>query len=134
MAADKLAPRINTKGKLTVDTDKAAWNPGLVELAVLGCHLGDDDSPEALALAAHQLREAPDLPDALSLPLPLHLAGLAQEYVLPTRAEEDETPSVDAAGDADPDTGAVPGFAGEPEPREEQKQLSFFPTMTAQAL
>jgi hypothetical protein len=126
VAADKLAPRVNTKGKLTVDTDKAAWNPGLVELTVLGCHTEDGDSPEALALAAHQLRQAPDVPDALSLPLPLHLAGLAQEYVLPTRAEEDETPSADAAADADPDAGATPGLAREPEPQDEQEQLSLF--------
>ncbi|MFF7594624.1 RNAseH domain-containing protein [Streptomyces mirabilis] len=126
VAADKLAPRVNTKGKLTVDTDKAAWNPGLVELTVLGCHTEDGDSPEALALAAHQLRQAPDVPDALSLPLPLHLAGLAQEYVLPTRAEEDETPSADAAADADPDAGAAPGLAKEPEPQDEQEQLSLF--------
>lgn len=92
VAADKLAPRVNTKGKLTIDTGEAAWNPGLVEVSVLGCHPQDGDVPEALALAVHQLRQAPDLPDALSLPLPLHLAGLSQEYVLPTRAEEDSAP------------------------------------------
>ncbi|MEV6194148.1 DUF3962 domain-containing protein [Streptomyces sp. NPDC051920] len=126
VAADKLAPRVNAKGKLTVDTDKAAWNPGLVELTVLGCHTENGDSPEVLALAAHQLRQAPDVPDALSLPLPLHLAGLAQEYVLPTRAEEDETPSADATADADPDAGAAPGLAREPEPQDEQEQLSLF--------
>ncbi|MGW5762173.1 pPIWI_RE module domain-containing protein [Streptomyces tendae] len=114
VAADKLAPRVNTKGKVTVDTDKAAWNPGLVELAVLGCHPGDSDEPEALALAVHQLRQAPDLPDALSLPLPLHLAGLAQEYVLPTRNDADAA----GVGDADPDTAAAPGVATAPAPEE----------------
>ncbi|MDX2817721.1 DUF3962 domain-containing protein [Streptomyces sp. PA03-5A] len=124
VAADKLAPRVNTKGRLTVDTDKNAWNPGLVELAVLGCHVEDGDQPEALALAVHQLRQAPDFPDALSLPLPLHLAGLAQEYVLPTRAAEDAEP----ADDADPDSAAAPGMAREPEPEAEaeQEQLSLF--------
>ncbi|TLS47331.1 DUF3893 domain-containing protein [Streptomyces montanus] len=119
VAADKLAPRVNTKGKLTIDTDKPAWNPGLVELAVLGCHPDDGDSPEALALAVHQLRQAPDLPDPLSLPLPLHLAGLAQEYVLPTRGEGGEDsakPAADAVQDTDPDTAAAPGLAAEPEP------------------
>ncbi|MFE9138692.1 pPIWI_RE module domain-containing protein [Streptomyces sp. NPDC007355] len=121
VAADKLAPRVNTKGKVTVDTDKAAWNPGLVELAVLGCHPDDGDVPEALALAVHQLRQAPDLPDALSLPLPLHLAGLAQEYVLPTRNDEyeDSTGSdADAAADADPDAAAAPGVETTPEPEQ----------------
>ncbi|MFE2269838.1 pPIWI_RE module domain-containing protein [Streptomyces lavendulae] len=123
VAADKLAPRVNTKGHVTVDTDKAAWNPGLVELAVLGCHPGDGDEPEALALAVHQLRQAPDLPDALSLPLPLHLAGLAQEYVLPTRNEEDGDGGVtgsvaDPAADADPDAAAAPGVETGPGPEQ----------------
>lgn len=116
VAADKLAPRVNTKGKLTIDTDKAAWNPGLVEIAVLGCHREDGDDPEALALAVHQLRQAPDLPDALSLPLPLHLAGLAQEYVLPTRGE----------AEAEPDAAQAAGLAKEPDPEDEQLQLSLF--------
>ncbi|WP_338932296.1 DUF3962 domain-containing protein [Streptomyces netropsis] len=123
VAADKLAPRVNTKGKLTIDTDKAAWNPGLVEVAVLGCHLDDGDAPEALALAVHQLRQAPDIPDALSLPLPLHLAGLAQEYVLPTRAEGGEEATIGTAADADPDTAAAPGLATEPEPDDLAEQL-----------
>ncbi|SFD72837.1 pPIWI_RE module domain-containing protein [Streptomyces aidingensis] len=118
VAADKLAPRVNTKGKLTVDTDEAAWNPGLVELAVLGCHRDDGDLPEALALAVHQLRQPPDLPDALALPLLLHLAGLAQEYVLPTRteAEEESATTADPAADIDPAASAAPGLAVEPEP------------------
>jgi hypothetical protein len=105
---------------VTIDTDKAAWNPALVEVAVLGCHPGDGDVPEALALAAHQLRQAPDLPDALSLPLPLHLAGLAQEYVLPTQNEDSGGggEAIDSASDADPDTGAAPGIETAPEPEE----------------
>ncbi|MCA6090686.1 RNAseH domain-containing protein [Streptomyces sp. SCA3-4] len=32
------------------------------------------------------LRQPPDYPEALSLPLPLHLAGLDQDHVLPHRA------------------------------------------------
>ncbi|MEU2625902.1 DUF3962 domain-containing protein [Kitasatospora sp. NPDC007106] len=127
--ADKLAPRPlrsgKRKGELTIDTDKPAWNPGLVELSVLGCHPADGDDAEALALAVHQLRQAPDFPDALSLPLPLHLAGLAQEYVLPTVSEDNQEPLVDPAADADPDTAEAVGLAGEPEP--EPGQLSLFP-------
>src|SRR6266702_3990885 len=46
--------------------------------------------------AVHQLRQAPDYLDALSMPLPMHLASLAQAYVLPTRAEEDEEAEEDA--------------------------------------
>lgn len=50
----------------------------------MGCHPDADDSPKALATAVHQLRQAPDYLDALSLPLPMHLASLAQQYILPT--------------------------------------------------
>ncbi|MEU0131190.1 RNaseH domain-containing protein [Streptomyces sp. NPDC006289] len=38
-------------------------------------------------LAVHQLRRAPDCATALSLPLPLHLAGPARVYVLPMLVE-----------------------------------------------
>ncbi|WP_239405660.1 pPIWI_RE module domain-containing protein [Frankia sp. Cj3] len=90
--ADKLAPRPlragPRRGQPTIDTGIPAWNPTLVEITVLGCHPDERDDPHTLALAAHQLRQAPDYLDALSLPLPLHLAGLAQEYVLPTLADD----------------------------------------------
>ncbi|GAA1701996.1 pPIWI_RE module domain-containing protein [Nonomuraea bangladeshensis] len=90
--ADKLAPRRAGEGEsdTRIDTNVPGWNPGLVEIAVLGCHRDDGDDPESLALAVHQLRQPPDYPQALALPLPLHLAALGQEYVLPTLAEEDE--------------------------------------------
>ncbi|MFV8132488.1 RNaseH domain-containing protein [Streptomyces syringium] len=74
--------------------------------------------------AVHQLRQAPDVPDALSLPLPLHLAGLAQEYALPTRAEGEEEPTTDTAEDADPDTATPPGLATEPEPERRGRQAN----------
>lgn len=93
--ADKLAPRALTLGKrageLTIDTDKPGWNPALLELAVLGCHEDDGDVPEALALVAHHLRQPPEYPEALALPLPLHLAALAQEYVLPTDPDRSDS-------------------------------------------
>jgi hypothetical protein len=92
--ADKLAPRPLRRGpnvgEPTIDSHIPAWNPTLVEIAVLGCHPESGDEPEALALVVHQLRQAPDYLDALSTPLPMHLASLAQAYVLPTRTEEDE--------------------------------------------
>jgi hypothetical protein len=87
-ADDKLAPRPirlgTNKGKPTIDTEIPAWNPSLIEIAILGCHPDCGDIPEALALAVHRLRQAPDYLDALALPLPVHLAKLAQQYVLPT--------------------------------------------------
>ncbi|GAA3491739.1 pPIWI_RE module domain-containing protein [Streptomyces cremeus] len=87
---DRLAMRTTASGNQVSQAGKPAWNPNLAEVAVLGCHPLDGDEPEALAMAMHQLRQAPDYADALSLPLPLHLAGLAQAYVLPMRAENNE--------------------------------------------
>jgi hypothetical protein len=91
---DRLTTRVTAAGNLTSQAGTTAWNPALVEIVVLGCHpdgstaaLGD--RPESIALAIHQLRQAPDYPDALALPLPLHLAKKAQEYILPMPAEEE---------------------------------------------
>lgn len=94
VSADKLAPRpLRTgerKGELTIDTGVPGWNPALVELAVLGCHQDEGDRPEVLAMALHQLRQAPDHLNALRLPLPLHLARHTQEYVLPVLVPDEE--------------------------------------------
>ncbi|MFJ2231318.1 pPIWI_RE module domain-containing protein [Streptomyces halstedii] len=151
--ADKIAPRPlrqgPNRGKPTIDTHIPAWNPGLVEVAVLGCHEDAGDSPEALALAVHQLRQAPDYLDALSLPLPLHLASLAQHYVLPTVTEgeaeaEEPFPAETKGGvddqrvaevlgviaeavniepvDVDPEYAEEPGLAQAPE----EEQLALF--------
>jgi hypothetical protein len=128
--ADKLAPRRagEDKSHTRIDTNVPGWNPGLVEIAVLGCHQDDGDDPESLALAVHQLRQPPDYPQALALPLPLHLAGLGQEYVLPTLAEEvedegsavEDLPPTDAdvlpAGDGGPDAAMAAGLFTEPDP------------------
>ncbi|MEC3980453.1 pPIWI_RE module domain-containing protein [Amycolatopsis sp. H20-H5] len=102
VAAHKLQSRQirrgGRKGEPTIDVDRPAWNPGLVEIAVLGCHPDDGDDPHALAMAVHQLRQAPDYRDALGRPLPLHLARKAQEYILPMReAEEDDEADVPEA-------------------------------------
>ncbi|KUL34170.1 hypothetical protein ADL22_30865 [Streptomyces sp. NRRL F-4489] len=75
---------------------KTAWNPGCLELTVLGClsekALADagrgtepPDQPAEWATLAHQLRFHDDYPP-LARPLPLHLARLAGEYVLPLAA------------------------------------------------
>lgn len=106
-ALDRLAARVNAAGNLTSQAGTGAWNSTLLEIAVLGCHanndagalaLGKPDDAEALALAVHQLRQAPDYAAALSLPLPLHLAGLAQAYVLPMLVESDENSAGVTAG------------------------------------
>ncbi|MGX1808347.1 pPIWI_RE module domain-containing protein [Nocardia sp. NPDC055321] len=138
VSANRLAPRAmaGSGNNWTIDADKPAWNPSLVEIAVFGCHptaeennAGDD--PEALALAMHQLRQAPDYLDALSLPLPLHLAGLAQAYVLPMLATDEDFDDPDIenendtiSDDLDPDLASAPGLAHEPDP-DEQPALSI---------
>ncbi|WP_406351721.1 pPIWI_RE module domain-containing protein [Streptomyces sp. NBC_00658] len=146
-ALDRLATRVNASGNLTSQAGTGAWNPTLVEIAVIGCHPGGlgagqqtqkPDDAEALALAMHQLRQAPDYTTALSLPLPLHLAGLAQAYVLPMFAEGDTTDEQEAddlmneapqgelaasAQELDPDLSDVVSLSEEPDLRD---QLSLF--------
>ncbi|MEE1738391.1 DUF3962 domain-containing protein [Streptomyces sp. BE147] len=72
---------------------RSAWNPVHLELTVLGClsekALADAgrtdrpaDRPAEWATLAHQLRFHDDYPP-LARPLPLHLARMAKEYVLP---------------------------------------------------
>ncbi len=78
VSASKLVPRSAERPR--IDTGQHAWNPSLLEIAVLAC--SKDDNPEAFAALAHQLRISPDHRDALKLPVPLHLASLAAEYVL----------------------------------------------------
>lgn len=146
-ALDRIAARVNAAGNLTSQAGTGAWNPALTEIAVLGCHPPANDTtslspgrdkPEALALAMHQLRQAPDYPVALSLPLPLHLAGLAQAYVLPmfadadTDDEEEASAPADAGSegegpddlqDLDPDLTEAAGLSAEPDARD---QLQLF--------
>ncbi|MFJ4633798.1 RNaseH domain-containing protein [Streptomyces sp. NPDC088847] len=85
--------------KLVPDTDwphgpaATAWNPQALELTVLGClseaalaAAGSTDSkpeqPAVFAAAVHQLRFHDEY-HPLARPLQLHLAKLAEEYVLP---------------------------------------------------
>lgn len=77
----------------TIDTDRPAWNPGLLEIVVAGC-LPDDD-PELWATLAHRLRQSPGRAPLLALPLPLHLARKATEYVLPTTRDQPTEPEED---------------------------------------
>ncbi|MEV2215905.1 DUF3962 domain-containing protein [Streptomyces sp. NPDC050997] len=79
---------------------KTAWNPGQLEITVLGClsekALADSgregdlpDRPAEWATLTHQLRYQDDYPP-LARPLPLHLARLAGEYVLPVAGTKEE--------------------------------------------
>ncbi|MFE3148772.1 pPIWI_RE module domain-containing protein [Streptomyces sp. NPDC059218] len=78
---------------------KTAWNPGQLEMTVLGClsekvladsgREGDlPDRPAEWAALTHQLRYHDDYPP-LARPLPLHLARLAGEYVLPMAGKKE---------------------------------------------
>jgi len=59
-----------------------AYNPQLVEITVAALQPGD--TPWVWAALVHELRRiAPHYPEATVLPLPLHLARLMGEYVLP---------------------------------------------------
>ncbi|MFE5828785.1 pPIWI_RE module domain-containing protein [Streptomyces sp. NPDC056508] len=92
----KLAP--TTQGRTA--PGKTAWNPRQLEITVLGClsekALADSgregespDRPAEWATLTHQLRYHDDYPP-LARPLPLHLARLAGEYVLPVAEAREE--------------------------------------------
>ncbi|MFD5751928.1 pPIWI_RE module domain-containing protein [Streptomyces sp. NPDC127033] len=68
-----------------------AWNPRLLEVTVLGCRTSEQpaDRPVDWATLTHQLRYHDDYPP-LAYPLPLHLAQLAKEYVLPLAQRRDQ--------------------------------------------
>ncbi|MBA3822669.1 MAG: DUF3962 domain-containing protein [Ktedonobacterales bacterium] len=64
-----------------------AWNPSFIEIVLAA--LQSDDDPWVWAAATHQLRlSAGHFDDALALPLPLHLAKLVEEYVMPFPSHE----------------------------------------------
>ncbi|MFD5748204.1 hypothetical protein [Streptomyces sp. NPDC127033] len=74
---------------------------------------------------------ADDYPEALALPLPLHLVGLGRQYVLPTCRQEEAPSGGDTAPAVDPDPAKypAPGPEEEPEARErgdEDEQLLLF--------
>jgi hypothetical protein len=78
----KLTPHIDPRtGKLVTNWTRNAWNPALLEIAVVGHAPGGD--PEAWAMYVQQQRFADDYRDPLKFPLALHLAELACEYALP---------------------------------------------------
>ncbi|MEU0547633.1 DUF3962 domain-containing protein [Micromonospora sp. NPDC005979] len=77
-----------------------AWNPRYLELIVVGClsekaladagrsHVAADE-PSTWATIAHQLRSHDDYVP-LATPLPMHLAKLAADYVLPTVPDQQD--------------------------------------------
>ncbi|MFD7652859.1 pPIWI_RE module domain-containing protein [Actinosynnema sp. NPDC059797] len=77
--------------------DKSAWNPELLELAVVA--LQPDDEAEKWAMFVHQQRLADDYADALKLPLVLHLAALTHAYALPHEDPEQAEPGAAVIGD-----------------------------------
>ncbi|MFI1996300.1 pPIWI_RE module domain-containing protein [Actinoplanes sp. NPDC020271] len=67
------------------------WNARMIEMTVAAIQPGDD--PRVWAGIAHQLRWANlQYDDGTSLPMPLHLASLAAEYVLGTQTHHESSP------------------------------------------
>jgi hypothetical protein len=93
----KLTPHVGAKGKLVTNQTSDAWNPALLEIAVIGCV--PEDNPEDWAMYVHQQRIVRDsYRDMLKFPLALHLAELASEYALPYADEAErvaDTPDDD---------------------------------------
>ena len=106
--ADKPHTAKGAKGvmKLTPDLSgrtgpgQKAWNPMYLELTVVGClsekALADagrsdvaPDAPSTWATIAHQLRSHDDYVP-LATPLPMHLARLAADYVLPSEPDQQD--------------------------------------------
>ncbi len=90
---------------------KTAWNPGQLEVTVLGClsekvladagrEADTPDRPAEWATLAHQLRYHDDYPP-LARPLPLHLARLAGQYVLPVVGMKEARAEAPAPSDID---------------------------------
>jgi len=106
----KITPHISEKtskqtgekaSRQVINAGRNAWNPALLEIAVMGCAAGDQ--PAAWAMYTHQQRFPDDYRDALALPLALHLAKLATEYALPhelTEGSEDAEGKATIGGDS----------------------------------
>jgi pPIWI_RE module N-terminal domain/RNaseH domain of pPIWI_RE/MID domain of pPIWI_RE len=77
--------------------NKPAWNPELLELAMVALQPGDE--AEQWAMLLHQQRFADDYTDALGLPLVLHLASLTHAYALPHEDPEQAEPGAATIGD-----------------------------------
>lgn len=82
----KLTPNIGTSRLSDPRPNKNAWNPNLLELAMIG--FVDRDEAERWAFYLHQQRSAEDYRDELKLPLALHIAQLANAYALPYDDED----------------------------------------------
>ncbi|MEG3635201.1 pPIWI_RE module domain-containing protein [Micromonospora palythoicola] len=95
-------PRDGEEAKeVTIPPAPAAevWNARMVEMTVAAIQPGDD--PRAWVGIAHQLRWANlQYDDGTTLPMPLHLAQLAEEYVLGTQTRGSEAPE-DSGGPED---------------------------------
>ncbi|WP_329584608.1 DUF3962 domain-containing protein [Kitasatospora sp. NBC_01250] len=95
--AAKLTPHLNAKGKSEFKPRKNAWNPELLEFAMVGLQAGD--SAEDWAMYLHQQRFSEDYRDGLGLPLILHLAELTSDYALPHAEAEKAGADTEASPD-----------------------------------
>jgi hypothetical protein len=71
------------------DLDELAWNPAIIEITTAALQPGDP--PGEWAAYVHELRRSlSHYPEAVVLPLPIHLAKLVGEYVLGMDAPEED--------------------------------------------
>lgn len=97
----KLTPHANIhSGELVINSDRNAWNPTLLEIAVVGKPPADD--AEAWATYVHHQRFPDDYLAGLKFPLVLHLAELAHEYALPFADRAQELTVADEDIDGEP--------------------------------
>jgi hypothetical protein len=92
--ATKLTPHLDAAGEPDINPGQNAWNPELLEFAMV-C-LQPQDDPEQWAMYLHQQRISDDYRDGLGLPLILHLAELTSHYALPHEEVEQLKAEADA--------------------------------------
>jgi hypothetical protein len=101
--AAKLTRHQSSTGKSEFRPGKNAWNPGLLEMVMVGLQPVEDAThAQTWAMYLHQQRFSDDYRDGLGLPLIMHLAELTSDYALP-HEEADKADLTAEPQDNEPD-------------------------------